>query len=135
MPRTFETGIRVRYKETDAQGIMHHSNYFVYFEQARVEMMRDVGQSYKQMEENGFLFVIAQIGCRYFAPAYFDDLLHIRTTVTKVSKMKIEHLYEVFRGEKLLAQGSSKLGVLSPEGKLCRVPEEFASFWRLPDNS
>src|SRR5262249_20123210 len=70
-----ETTIRVRYAETDRMGLLHHANYLVYFEQARVELLRSRGLTYREMEDQGFLLVLTKFEIRYRRPAYFDDLL------------------------------------------------------------
>ncbi len=75
-----EIQIRVRYQETDAQGRAHHMNYFTYFEQGRVELLRAAGHDYRQLEAEGYLLVVAEISCQYFLPASYDDLLTLRTT-------------------------------------------------------
>lgn len=84
MLRQNEIQIRVRYQETDGQARVHHANYFTYFELARTEILRASGMSYRQVEEAGYHLVVAEIGCEYFLPANFDDLLTLRTTVVRV---------------------------------------------------
>src|SRR5215510_12695907 len=101
-----EIQIRVRYAETDRMGLLHHANYLVYFEQARTELLRSRGEAYKDLEDGGCFLVIAKAEVRYKSPAHYDDVLTIRTTVTRTSPVRLEHKYEVFRGGKLLAEGS-----------------------------
>jgi acyl-CoA thioester hydrolase len=96
-----ETTIRVRYAETDRMGLLHHANYLVYFEQARVELLRARGLTYRDMEDQGFLLVLTKLEVRYRRPAYFDDLLTIRTTVERTTAVRIDHRYEVFRGARV----------------------------------
>ena len=84
MLRQHEIQIRVRYQETDGQARVHHANYFTYFELARTEILRASGMSYRQVEEAGYHLVVAEIGCEYFLPANFDDVLTLRTTVVRV---------------------------------------------------
>src|SRR5437868_8044284 len=107
MLRQFETQIRVRYKDTDGQGRLHHANYFTYFEVSRTESLRSVGKSYREVEEAGLMLVVVEIGCEYFLPAAFDDVLTILTTVARCKGARIEHQYDVLRGEQLLARGKS----------------------------
>lgn len=118
-----ETQIRVRYAETDRMGFLHHANYLVYFEQARTELLRDRGRTYKDLEDAGFFLVIAKLDVRYKAPAHYDDLLTIRTTVTRTSPIRLEHRYEVFRAGKLIAEGSTTLACVDRAGKLQPMPE------------
>ena len=90
-----EIQIRVRYAETDRMGFLHHANYLVYFEQARTELLREQGGSYKRMEDEGYFLVLAKVEVKYRKPAHYDDLLTIRTFVTKTSPVRLEHRYEV----------------------------------------
>lgn len=118
-----ETKIRVRYQETDPMGFLHHANHFTYFEIGRTEMLRSMGMAYREMEEKGLLVVVVKADCRYFRPAHYDDLLTVRTTVTRVTTAKIEHENHLLRDDELLAIGHITLAVLDREGKVCRVPE------------
>src|SRR4029079_7485307 len=97
--------IRVRYAETDRMGLLHHANYLVYFEQARTELLRLRGVTYKELEDQGFLLVLAKAAVRYKSPARYDDMLTVRTTVSRTTPVRIEHKYEVFRDGQLLAEG------------------------------
>ena len=115
--------IRVRYQETDAMGVLHHANYFTYFEIGRTELLRANGRDYRQVEEGGLFMVVVRIGCTYTRPAKYDDVLTLRTKTTKVSAAKIEHSYEIFRGEDLLAEGHSTLACVDRAGRVQRVPE------------
>ena len=73
-----QTRIRVRYAETDRMGLLHHANYLVYFEQARTELLRQLGLTYKDLEDQGFLLVVTKVEIRYKSPARYDDVLTIR---------------------------------------------------------
>src|SRR5690606_715552 len=83
MARTHEIEIRVRYQETDAMGVLHHANYFTYFEMGRTELLRAQGYDYRSLEENGLLMVVVAISCRYRRPARYDDLLTLRTKLQR----------------------------------------------------
>ena len=72
-----ETEIRVRYYETDAQGFVHHANYFVYFEQTRVDQLSALGYDYAQLERDGILLVVNKIACKFHRPSKFGDTLRI----------------------------------------------------------
>jgi acyl-CoA thioester hydrolase len=118
-----EITIRVRYAETDRMGLLHHANYLVYFEQGRTELLRDRGKTYRDLEDQGYLLVLAKVEVRYRQPARYDDLLTLRTTVTRVTPVRIEHKYEVVRDGQLLAEGSSTLACVDREGRLQALPE------------
>src|SRR5947208_11450966 len=106
---TGEITIRVRYAETDRMGLLHHANYLVYFEQARTELLRTLGLTYRDLEDQGFLLVLTKIEVRYKRPAHYDDLLTIRTTVARTTAVRIDHRYEVLRDGVLLAEGPTTL--------------------------
>ena len=78
-----EIEIRVRYQETDGQGHVHHANYLTWFELGRVELLRAAGHSYRELEEAGIFLVVSEVSVRYFLPAYFDDVLRLRTTTVQ----------------------------------------------------
>ncbi len=124
-PTSGEICIRVRYAETDRMGLLHHANYLVYFEQARTELLRDLGLTYKDMEDAGFLLVLAKIEVKYKLPAYYDDLLTIRTTVARTTPIRIEHKYEVKREGRLIAEGNTTLVCVDREGRIQALPDWF----------
>jgi acyl-CoA thioester hydrolase len=120
---TGEVTIRVRYAETDRMGLLHHANYLVYFEQGRTELLRRSGKTYKDVEDQGFFLVLVKVEVRYRQPARYDDLLTLRTTVTRTTSVRIEHRYELLRDGQLLADGSSTLACVDREGRLQVMPE------------
>jgi acyl-CoA thioester hydrolase len=123
MHRFHEIEFRVRYQETDAMGVVHHSNYFTWFEMGRTEMLRASGGSYRKMEEDGHFLVIYKAECKYSKPARYDDLLRLRTTLVRITAAKIEHQYEVFRAAELLARGHTVLACVDRQGQPQRIPE------------
>jgi len=119
-----ETQIRVRYAETDRMGLLHHANYLVYFEQARTDFLRAHGKNYKDIEDAGFYLVVSKLEVKYKSPAYYDDLLTIRTTVTRTSPVRLEHKYEVFRPDgTLVAEGMTTLACVDTTGKIQPMPD------------
>jgi acyl-CoA thioester hydrolase len=120
---TGEVHIRVRYAETDRMGLLHHANYLVYFEQARTELLRDAGKTYKDLEDAGFFLVVAKMEVKYRLPAHYDDLLTIRTTVTKASPVRLEHRYEVVRDGAVICEATSTLACVGRDGKLQAMPD------------
>lgn len=123
MLRQHEIEIRVRYQETDPMGFLHHGFYFTYFEIGRTELLRASGGNYRKMEEEGLLVVVARASCSFHRPARYDDVLRLRTTITRVTAAKIEHEYRLFREGELLAVGQVTLAVIDREGNVQRVPE------------
>jgi acyl-CoA thioester hydrolase len=121
-----EISFRVRYAETDRMGLLHHANYFVYFEMGRTELLRQRGISYRDIEDSGHLLVVIEVGCKFKKPAYYDDLLTLRTTVERATHVKIVHRYEVFRAGVLLAEGHSTIACVDREGKPQRLPPSLS---------
>ena len=121
-----EIQVRVRYAETDRMGLLHHANYLVYFEQARTELLRDRASSYKELEDQGFFLVVAKAEVKFKSPAHYDDVLTIRTTVTRTSFVRLEHAYEVRRGETLIAEGHTTLACVGKDGRLREMPAWLA---------
>jgi acyl-CoA thioester hydrolase len=120
---TGEITIRVRYAETDRMGLLHHSNYLVYFEQGRTELLRAQGLSYRDLEDQGFLLVLTKVQVRYRSPARYDDLLTLRSSVVRTTLVKIEHRYELMRDGLLLADGETTLGCVDRGGRAQQLPE------------
>ena len=120
---TGETTIRVRYAETDRMGLLHHANYLIYFEQARTELLRSLGVTYKELEDRGYYLVVAKIEVKYRKPVHYDDVLTIRTTETRASPVRLEHKYEVFRGMDFVCEGFSTLGCVDTSGKIQTLPD------------
>jgi len=123
LPTSGDVTIRVRYAEVDRMGFLHHSNYLVYFEQGRTELLRQMGFSYRDMEDQGFLLVLTKVQVRYRRPARYDDLLTVRTIVARTTSVKIEHKYEVYRDSELLAEGETTLGCIGADGKIRVLPD------------
>jgi acyl-CoA thioester hydrolase len=123
MELSHDINVRVRYAETDRMGLLHHANYFIYFEMARTELLRQRGISYREIEDAGHFLVIVDIDCKFKRPAHYDDLLIVRTTVERVTHVKIVHRYEVFKDGLLLAEGHSTLACVDRDGKPQALPE------------
>lgn len=123
MLESHEIAIRVRYAETDRMGLLHHANYFVYFEMGRTELLRQRGITYREMEDAGHLLVIIDVGCKFRKPARYDDLLILRTTVQRVTHVKIVHQYQLFRDGELLTEGHSTLACVDRDGRPQPLPD------------
>jgi acyl-CoA thioester hydrolase len=118
-----EIEIKVRYYETDAQGFVHHANYFPYFELARVEQLLALGYDYAQLERDGILLVVNKISCKYHRPSKFGDTLRLAIRTVRSRGARIDHEYRVYRGNELLAEGESTLACIDREGRVQRLPE------------
>lgn len=105
-----EFKVRVRYAETDQMGVVYHGNYAQYFEMGRVEWLRNLGLSYKFMEEKGIMLPVVSLSLNYKKPARYDDLLTVKTIFKKQESVKIEFDYEILNEEgELLTTGNSVL--------------------------
>lgn len=118
---------RVRYQETDGQGIVHHANYLTWLEQGRVELLRSAGHSYRELEEQGILLVVAEANLKYYLPARFDDVLRLVTTAVRAKGARIEHRYELYRGEGLLAEATTIIACVDRSGRVTRLPKWLRS--------
>ncbi|MEC7355091.1 MAG: thioesterase family protein [Planctomycetota bacterium] len=123
MIREHEIDIRVRYHDTDAQGRVHHGAYINYFETGRVELLRATGRSYKSLEDEGILLVVADLKVQYYLPAIYDDLLVLRTETVKAKGARILHDYRLTRGEDLIVEGQTTVACVNREGKIQRLPD------------
>ena len=101
----------MRYAETDRMGLLHHANYLVYFELGRTELLRSLGYSYKDLEDQGYLLVITKVEVRYLRPIWYDDVVTLRTTAVRTTTARIEHRYEMFRDGELLTEGLTSSGL------------------------
>ncbi len=123
-----ESEIRVRYAETDKMGIVHHSNYLIWFEAGRSDLCRARGFSYKEMEEqDNALMVVAESYVRYKSPAFYEDVLTVRTQVAEVRSRSIRFIYEIVRDsdETLLAEGETLHLVTDNNKKVKLIPDTY----------
>lgn len=111
-----QTKLRVRYAETDQMGYVYYGNYATFCEVGRVELMRQLGTSYRQIEESGLMLPVRDYSTRYFKPAFYDDLLTIETRIEEIPTARIHFLYDIFNesGE-LLNNAETTLVFVSKE--------------------
>ena len=122
---SFETKIRVRYGETDQMSFVYYGVYAQYYEVGRVELLRSLGLSYKEIEAMGFALPVVNMNIKYKKPAFYDDELTIRTTIKELPSAKITFHYETLneKGE-LLNVGEVILVFINKKtGKPCFAPE------------
>ena len=105
----FDYEYRVRYSDTDKLGVSYYANYFVWFEAARTEYFRALGLPYAECEKKGYFLPVVETNARYYVPTTYDDLLVIRTSVSKIGRSSIRFEYQVKKKEtgKLVTTGSS----------------------------
>jgi acyl-CoA thioester hydrolase len=128
-----ESRLRVRYAETDQMGVVYHSNHFIWFEIGRVELMRQLGFSYRDMErEHGLFIAVADARCRYKAPARYDEELIVRTRLKNVRETMVHFGYELLRADDglLLAEGETTHVVTNRRMEIAPLPEQFLKAFR-----
>jgi len=128
-----ETRLRVRYAETDQMGVVYHSNHLIWFEVGRVELMRQLGFSYRDMErEDGRFIAVAEAKCRYRAPVYYDQEVVVRTRLKNVRESVVVFSYELLQadGGKLLANGETTHIVTDLNMKVAPLPEKYLKAFR-----
>ncbi len=136
MPEFYETTVRVRYAETDQMGVVYYANFYVWFEVGRVEMFRQMGFSYKEMEQKDDCFtVVGESQCRYKRPARYDDLLRIRTRLLEARKRTIRFGYEIVNDStgELIATGETNHIVCGRDGRPKQLPERYAKIFGVAD--
>ena len=127
-----ETRVRVRYAETDQMRVAYHSNYFIWFEVGRVELMRQLGYAYRDIERAGFFIAVADARCRYKAPARYDEELIVRTHLKNLRQTMVQFGYELLRASDgaLLAEGETTHVVTDKKLNVAPLPEEYMKAFR-----
>jgi acyl-CoA thioester hydrolase len=128
-----ETRLRVRYAETDQMGVVYHSNHFVWFEIGRVELLRQLGFSYRDMEsKDGCFIAVAEAKCRYRAPVHYDEEVLVRTQLLNVRDSVVHFGYELRRAADslLLAEGETTHIVTDAEMKIAALPDKYLNAFR-----
>ena len=124
---TSETFLRVRYGETDQMGYVYYGNYASYFEVARVESLRQLGMTYKELEEMGVMMPVLENKSKFISPALYDDNLRIVTIIRDKPGVRIKFEYEISNESgKVLHQGETLLAFVNRKtGRPCRPPDLF----------
>jgi len=128
-----ETRLRVRYAETDQAGVVYHSNYLIWFEVGRVELCRDYGFNYREMEgEDDAFLPVVEAGVKYHSPARYDDEIIVRTRVVQARTRTIKFAYEVLRASdgRLLAEGETHHVVMNKQGRTRSFPRKYAELMK-----
>jgi acyl-CoA thioester hydrolase len=121
--------LRVRYAETDAMGVVHHSHFLVWFESGRTELMRQAGCPYADMEREGYRMPVVEASCRYVSPARYDDLVTVETRVEDLTRVTARFSYRVERASDgaVLATGSTRHAATDERGAPRRLPERLVA--------
>ena len=122
-----EIEVRARYPECDPMGVVHHTVYPVWFEMGRTELLREHGLAYADVETMGVFLAVIRLEVRYRRPARYDDQMQLRTRLVTLGHVKIDHAYELRRGDELLVTGTTRLACLDRNGRPQVVPDMLAS--------
>lgn len=122
-----ETKVRVRYAETDRMGYVYYGNYATYYEVGRVEALRQLGLSYKEMEDSGIMLPVLEFSIKYFKPAFYDEELTIKTIIPEIPQARIKFIYECYNIHNvLLNKGETTLVFVNTKtGRPCAAPISF----------
>jgi acyl-CoA thioester hydrolase len=126
----FSHCIRVRFAETDAMGIVHHSRYLLYFEEARVAYLRHIGHPYDEVRADGVEMAVLEAFVRYRRPLEFDDVFNVHLTIASLGRATFQMAYLVTIGAVAHATGVTVHGCITPDGRATRMPtwlKEFAT--------
>ena len=115
---------RVQFYETDAQGIVHHSNYLRYFEEARGEFLRSIGMPYSEMRKLGYEVVLLSASCEFKKPLYYDEMVSIELNLKDLNRYAFEFEYRVLVENDLRATGNTRHCVVRG-GKIVSIPQEI----------
>ena len=121
------TTYRVIYGDTDQMGVVYYANYLRWFEKGRGELLRASGIPYLGIERRGMHFPVAELSCRYFRPAHYDDLIVIETRITSVSRASLTFTYRIMRDTEaaLLASGWTKHACVDGQGRIMRIQRDL----------
>jgi acyl-CoA thioester hydrolase len=131
-----ELSLPVRYAETDAMSVVHHSNYIIWFEAGRVEFMRRAGIPYDEVERSGIYLTVSEVHARYLASARFGDTVVVRTRLSELRSRGVRFDYEVIgNAGKLLVDGYTRHICIDHSGNVARIPEPLLAQLRAIDGA
>jgi len=122
--------VHVRYAETDMMGVVYHGNYLAWFEVGRTQLLKEQGIVYRDLEAQGYLLPVIEVGAKYLRPALYDDEITVVTTLAERPLLRIRLDYEVKRGDELLVTGFTVHSFINRKGEPVRPPAVFAERMR-----
>lgn len=125
-----ETTFFVRYAETDAQAIVHHASFIVYFEEGRSAYVRARGSDYASFEKMGYFLVVAEVRARYIQPAHYGTRVTVCTWIDELKSRGVKFRYEILNAEsrELLVEGHTSHICITRDGRVARIPEEWRAW-------
>jgi acyl-CoA thioester hydrolase len=127
--------LRPRFCETDQMGIVHHANYLIYFEAARVEWLRKRGVDFAEWSRRGINVAVVEASVLYRSAAFFDDPLVIETRLSELRSASMKFSYRLVRGDTLIAEGMTRLAWMNAERKLQRIPADVREMLSLGERA
>ena len=126
-----KTKLKVRYVETDQMGIVHHSNYYAWFEVGRTEYITQIGMTYKQMEEANIMLPVVESSCKYIEGAKYEDMLIIETFMHELNGAKVVFNYNVIKeiDGKVLAKGSTTHAFVNDRFRVVNLKKANGEMW------
>ncbi len=126
-----EINIRVRYEETDKMGFVYYGKYFTWFEVGRTELFRELGLPYRSFEERGIMLPVTEADCRYKSSARYDDIVTIKTWVTRLSPVRIHFGYQILsEDQKVLAYGNTEHAFVDYTGRPVNLSKKDNEMWK-----
>ena len=122
---------KVQYYETDKMGIVHHSNYIRWMEEARIDFLSQIGWDYKRLEEMGVISPVTAVDCKYLVSTYLSDVITISVKVEEFRGVKLKLGYEMKRGDVLVCRGQSEHCFLDNDGKIINLKREYPEFYEV----
>ena len=131
MPYTSQTHITVRYSETDMMGIVHHSRYYPWFEQARTDFIKTTGITYSEMEKMGLMLPLTETNCKYLYGLTYEDEIIVTCTIERLTVARVDFVYEVFRlpEMKKMSEGRTKHGFIDNEFRPVNLKKNYPQLW------
>lgn len=131
MSYTSETRLTVRYSETDMMGIVHHSRYYPWFEQARTDYIKKIGLTYSELEKIGLMLPLTETQCKYFYGLTYEDEVLITCRMEKLTVARVEFFYEVFKLPEMtkMSEGRTKHGIVDGEMRPINAKKTFPEVW------
>lgn len=126
------TEIITRYSETDQGGRIYHANYLVWLDVARTDYFRSIGIAYDELERLGYYLVIKNISCDFLSPSHYNECLTIQINKVKLSSVKLEFYYKIFKDNIDIATAYTKLAFVNEKGELIKIPHHV---WNLIEKS
>ena len=131
MSYTSQTRLTVRYAETDMMGIVHHSRYYPWFEQARTDFVKEIGISYSELEKLGFLLPLTETHCKYIMGLTYEDEVMITCRIENLSVARYDFYYEVFKMPEMkkVSEGRTKHGIVDKNLRPINAKKTFPEIW------